>query len=68
MKLYAVTSYHNATFGIVYPMFRYISEDKAKCEAVLAEKLENQLHKASYTIVEFETDANLNYLISHIEY
>jgi hypothetical protein len=63
MKLYAVTAYHSARWSAVYPMFYYISENKEKCEAILAKKQENKIWASNYSIIEIETDKELNYLI-----
>jgi hypothetical protein len=63
MKLYAVVNYYSARFALVFPMFYYISEDKNKCENILEEKQKNQVWGSSYSIIEIQTDTELNYLI-----
>jgi hypothetical protein len=64
MKLFAVVNYHPTPWRSSYPMFHYISEDKNKCEAALEEKRANKTWPRSYSIIEIETNKELNYLIT----
>ena len=63
MKLFAVIQYHPARFALFFPMFYFISEDKTKCESYIKELKNDKIYAKMYSIIEIETDKNLNYLI-----